>query len=132
MEPGAAAQRIPTLLVTAASAPEEKLAPLRAAGCQILKGDGDMVSRLDSLLTHLGRQQATNLLVEGGAQILGSFLDAGAIDEVHVFIAPRLIGGAEAKTPLAGRGADRIAEGLALCDMTMECVEGDIYLHGWK
>jgi len=125
------AQRIPTLLVTGDTALEEKKGPLRDAGCQILQGD-DMPGRLDALLAHLGRQHATNLLVEGGARVLGSFLDAGIIDEVHVFIAPKLVGGAQALTPIAGRGGERIADGLGLADLTIEWLEGDIYLHGWR
>ena len=59
-------------------------------------------------------------------------MDTGAIDEVHVFIAPRLIGGAEAKTPIAGRGPERVAEGLGLTETTVEWIEGDLYVHGWR
>jgi diaminohydroxyphosphoribosylaminopyrimidine deaminase/5-amino-6-(5-phosphoribosylamino)uracil reductase len=125
------AQRIPTLLVTGDGTLEEKLAPLRGAGCQILQGD-DMPGRLDALLAHLGRRRATNLLVEGGARVLGSFLDAGIINEVHVFIAPKLVGGAQALTPIGGRGMEQIADALGLIDLTVEWVEGDIYLHGWR
>ena len=44
----------------------------------------------------MGRRHWTNVLVEGGSAVLGSFFDAGAIDEVHVFVAPRLIGGSSA------------------------------------
>jgi diaminohydroxyphosphoribosylaminopyrimidine deaminase / 5-amino-6-(5-phosphoribosylamino)uracil reductase len=70
------------------------------------------------------------VLVEGGAAALGAFLDAGAIDEVHVFIAPRLAGGAEARTPVGGVGVDKIAEALALTEMHVEVVEGDLLVHG--
>jgi diaminohydroxyphosphoribosylaminopyrimidine deaminase/5-amino-6-(5-phosphoribosylamino)uracil reductase len=73
----------------------------------------------------------TNILVEGGAAVLGSFLDAAAIDEVHVFVAPRLAGGAEAKTPVGGRGVDRIAQTLNLAECRVERVDGDVLLHGW-
>jgi diaminohydroxyphosphoribosylaminopyrimidine deaminase / 5-amino-6-(5-phosphoribosylamino)uracil reductase len=41
------------------------------------------------LLDELGRRRMTNLLVEGGAQVLGSLFDAELIDEVHVFVSPR-------------------------------------------
>ncbi len=64
--------------------------------------------------------------------MLGSFLDAGAIDEVHVFIAAKLIGGAAAKTPVAGAGWDRIADGLSLVATEVEMIEGDVYLRGWR
>jgi diaminohydroxyphosphoribosylaminopyrimidine deaminase / 5-amino-6-(5-phosphoribosylamino)uracil reductase len=74
----------------------------------------------------------TNVLVEGGSEVLGSFLDAGEIDEVHVFIAPRLAGGAAARTPLGGRGVGHIAEALRLAEWRAAMVEEDVYIHGWK
>jgi diaminohydroxyphosphoribosylaminopyrimidine deaminase/5-amino-6-(5-phosphoribosylamino)uracil reductase len=126
------AQLVPMLLVTSSSTPEAKLALLRAAGCQVLMLEPDALGRpdLQHLLVHLGRQRATNLLVEGGAQVLGSFLDAGAIDEVHVFIAPRLIGGAAAKTAITGTGLERIAAALLLTETAVELIDGDIYVRG--
>ena len=63
-----------------------------------------------ALLDELGRRRFTNVLVEGGGEVLGSFLDAGEIDEVHVFIAPRLVGGSAAPGPLLGMGAEKISE----------------------
>ena len=72
------------------------------------------------------------MLVEGGGGVLGAFLDAGAIDEVHVFIAPRLAGGAEARTPVGGKGVEKIAEALALTEWRVESVEGDLFVHGWR
>jgi diaminohydroxyphosphoribosylaminopyrimidine deaminase/5-amino-6-(5-phosphoribosylamino)uracil reductase len=74
----------------------------------------------------------TNVLVEAGPGVLGSFLDAGEVDEVHVFISPRLAGGEAAKTPVGGSGVERIAEALRLRDCRVEDVEGDVLVHGWK
>jgi diaminohydroxyphosphoribosylaminopyrimidine deaminase/5-amino-6-(5-phosphoribosylamino)uracil reductase len=85
-----------------------------------------------ALLAELGRRQVTNVLVEGGGTVHGSFLDAGAVDEVHVFVAPRLVGGAAARTPVAGRGAATIAEALTLARWEVTAVEGDTHLHGWR
>jgi diaminohydroxyphosphoribosylaminopyrimidine deaminase/5-amino-6-(5-phosphoribosylamino)uracil reductase len=64
----------------------------------------------DSLLRELGRRRLTNVLVEGGAAVLGSFFDADQVDEVHAFVAPRLLGGLGARSPLAGQGRPRIAD----------------------
>ena len=56
----------------------------------------------------------TNVLIEGGGEVLGSLLDLDQIDEVHVFIAPKLFGGAAAPGPLAGlgRAADKRSRGV--------------------
>jgi diaminohydroxyphosphoribosylaminopyrimidine deaminase/5-amino-6-(5-phosphoribosylamino)uracil reductase len=87
---------------------------------------------LEPLLDELGRRRMTNILVEGGSALLGSFLDARAVDEVHAFIAPRLLGGAKALSPFGGQGAGEIAEGLALAEWTVESIAGDLLVHGWK
>jgi diaminohydroxyphosphoribosylaminopyrimidine deaminase/5-amino-6-(5-phosphoribosylamino)uracil reductase len=127
------ARETPTLVVTAGELPDERAHTLRGKSCNLLAlhGDGGRPA-VAPLLAELGRRRMTNVLVEGGAEVLGTFLDAGAIDEVHVFIAPKLLGGATAKTPVAGRGADKIAEALALTELHVESVDGDVLLHGWR
>jgi len=69
----------------------------------------------------------SNLMVN----ILGSFADVKAIDEVHVFLAPKLIGGAEALTPVAGQGLAFVNDALRFHGAKVEQVEGDVYWHGW-
>jgi diaminohydroxyphosphoribosylaminopyrimidine deaminase/5-amino-6-(5-phosphoribosylamino)uracil reductase len=75
----------------------------------------------------------TNVLVVGGAGVLGSLLDARLIDEVHVFVARKLIGGRGAPSPVAGQGIQSIREALPV--VRWECehvgVGDDVYLHGW-
>jgi diaminohydroxyphosphoribosylaminopyrimidine deaminase / 5-amino-6-(5-phosphoribosylamino)uracil reductase len=72
----------------------------------------------------------TNVLVEGGSELLGSFFDAGAVDEVHVFVAPKLIGGHGAASPIGGMGVDKIADGMNLSDPQIRHVGEDVYIHG--
>jgi diaminohydroxyphosphoribosylaminopyrimidine deaminase/5-amino-6-(5-phosphoribosylamino)uracil reductase len=121
----------PLLVVTAGPPARQRTADLEALGCEVLcLPDEDHSSMILSLLDELGRRRLTNLLVEGGSAVLGSFRDAGAIDEVHVFLAPRLVGGAEAVTPMGGRGVDKINQSLPLADWQIELLEGDLYLHG--
>ena len=91
----------------------------------------DQVS-VPALLDELGRRRMTNVLVEGGSAVLGSFLSAGEIDEVHVFIAPKLAGGAGAKSPIGGMGVERIADALQLQRWRVEQIEGDVFVHGWR
>jgi diaminohydroxyphosphoribosylaminopyrimidine deaminase/5-amino-6-(5-phosphoribosylamino)uracil reductase len=84
------------------------------------------------LLQELGRRRMTNILVEGGSEVFGSFRDANAIDEVHVFVAPSLAGGSAARSPMAGTGIEKIAEALRLADWKIEPIGGDLYVHGWR
>jgi diaminohydroxyphosphoribosylaminopyrimidine deaminase/5-amino-6-(5-phosphoribosylamino)uracil reductase len=104
---------------------------MRNFGCEVL-GLPSHSGRpsVAALLDVLGQRRMTNVLVEGGAGVLGAFFDADLVDEVHVFIAPKIIGGSGAKSPVAGPGVERIAKALAITELTAENVDGDIYLHG--
>ena len=72
----------------------------------------------------------TNILVEGGSKLLGSLFDRRAVDEVHVFIAPKFAGGEAAPSPGGRRGRRTHGERLKLADITIEEMEGDVYVHG--
>jgi diaminohydroxyphosphoribosylaminopyrimidine deaminase/5-amino-6-(5-phosphoribosylamino)uracil reductase len=119
------AREMPTLIATANTAVEE----LKDAGCTILPlPSTDAQVSVPELLDELGRRRMTNILVEGGAGVLGAFLDQREIDEVHLFIATKLFGGAEALSPIGGRGVARIAEALSLDRCEVELSEGDIII----
>jgi diaminohydroxyphosphoribosylaminopyrimidine deaminase/5-amino-6-(5-phosphoribosylamino)uracil reductase len=74
----------------------------------------------------------TNLLVEGGAEILGSFVAADAVDEFHVYIAPCIVGGSSAPGPVAGVGVDRMKDAWRLVEWEVLQPGGDVLLHGWR
>ena len=97
--------------------------------CCDVSGD-DAASRLASLLDELGRREMTNLLVEGGGRLLGSLFDHRAIDEVHAFVRAKLIGGADAPSPIAGTGLERIADACRIDPPTYQIIGGDVYIHG--
>ncbi len=86
---------------------------------------------LDLILDELGRRRCTNILVEGGAGLLGSFVDAGLADEFHVFIAPKIIGGDKALSSIGGTGVERMADALRLVEFTSQISGDDVYLHGY-
>ena len=72
----------------------------------------------------------TNVLVEGGAGLLGSFLDARAVDETHVYVAPVAFGGIGALPPVGGRGVADVADGLRLGEWSAERLGDDVLMHG--
>lgn len=126
------ARAIPVFLATAAALPDDRADALQALGVELLSpGSSGNRADIPALLDELGRRGMTNVLVEGGTAVLGSFLDANAVDEVHVFIAPKLMGGTSAKTPVGGQGVAQITDALAVVDWQVELVDGDCYLHGF-
>ncbi len=103
-------------LVAAGDVDDERAAALCSAGAEIvsLPGDGssvDLAALMDNLAAEHG---VTSLLVEGGATLLGSLFDLGLVDKVIAFVSPVVIGGAEAPTPVAGFGFERMADTLKL------------------
>ncbi len=127
------ARATPTILAATERMPDVRRAALRAHGCEvlILPEIHGRVS-VEALLAELGRRRFTNVLVEGGSGVFGAFLDAAAIDEFHVFIAPRLAGGAAATSAVGGAGVQHMAEALRLTEWTHEVLDGDLYVHGWQ
>jgi diaminohydroxyphosphoribosylaminopyrimidine deaminase/5-amino-6-(5-phosphoribosylamino)uracil reductase len=123
------AREIPTLIISTAQGE----ASLRRLGCEVLcVAIDDRRPSVATILEELGRRKMTNILVEGGSEVLGAFLDGSAFDEIHVFIAPMLIGGGEAVTAISGLGGERIADSFRLAEWKTESLDGDLYIHGWS
>jgi len=129
------ARETPVLLAYPQDAPPDGLQELIEAGCEALPlaSLADAPHRADpgALLAALGERSAANVLVEGGSEVLGSFLDCGAIDRLMVFVCPLVIGGAQAVTAAGGRGAGRIEEAYALRRIEVRRLGPDILLQGW-
>jgi diaminohydroxyphosphoribosylaminopyrimidine deaminase/5-amino-6-(5-phosphoribosylamino)uracil reductase len=131
----ATAREVPVIVYTAVGN-EGKLAGWAADGAEIVPVSRDPTgsvsdtlpvgSRLTHILSDLGRRRFTNVLVEGGSGVLGSFLDADAVDEAHVHLAPKLIGGANAPSPVGGAGVERIADALRFGKIETEVIDGDV------
>lgn len=131
------------LVATTEQAPSARRAVLAAEGVEVLvlpnttragapgRGgpDGSRVD-LQALLQALGARRMTNVLVEGGGGLLGALHDQRLIDEVHVFVAPRLLGGAAALSPVLGWGVDHPSAGLSLPQPVVEVLDGDVYVSG--
>jgi diaminohydroxyphosphoribosylaminopyrimidine deaminase/5-amino-6-(5-phosphoribosylamino)uracil reductase len=129
------AAETPVLLAHAAGRPPDGLERLVELGCEALAVEphADEPSRVDlgALLDELGRRRMTNVLVEGGGELLGALFDAGLVDRVMAFVAPLILGGATATTPVAGHGVANVDEGLRLRQCRSEQVGPDLLLEGW-
>jgi diaminohydroxyphosphoribosylaminopyrimidine deaminase/5-amino-6-(5-phosphoribosylamino)uracil reductase len=100
---------------------------LERAGAEVIVAPGRTArARLEGALDELGRREIQDLLVEGGPTLAGALFDAGQIDEVRLFIAPLLVGAAEARAVLEGEGAVRIADGVRPLSTTFEAVGEDL------
>ena len=120
-----------TLVVTAVSARHPKARRLAQRGVLVWSLPSRIRGRVDlaRLLRELARQDVTSLIVEGGAETLGSFFSAGLVDRVAVFLAPRILGGARAPGAVGGIGFP-LARTPRLGDIRIETVGGDLLVSG--
>jgi diaminohydroxyphosphoribosylaminopyrimidine deaminase/5-amino-6-(5-phosphoribosylamino)uracil reductase len=115
------------IVICAPEAASARRDGLEKAGAEVIVAPGRTPrARLEAGLDELGRRDIQDLLVEGGPTLAGALFDAGEIDEVRLFIAPVLVGSAEARAVLEGEGVARIAEGTRPLATSFEQVGEDM------
>ncbi|MDY6267614.1 MAG: bifunctional diaminohydroxyphosphoribosylaminopyrimidine deaminase/5-amino-6-(5-phosphoribosylamino)uracil reductase RibD [Selenomonadaceae bacterium] len=120
--------RAKTIIATTEAAPNERVEALQAAGVTVLAcGSGPEVD-LRLLMQQLGQKEIASVFVEGGGQVAFSLLQNGLVDKVHAFVAPKIVGGAAARTPVEGEGFQHLADAVELIGLTAEPVAGDLLL----
>jgi hypothetical protein len=97
---------------------------------QIFADNESLRERLLELLVELGSRRLTNVLVEGGPTVLGSLADAQVIDEVWAFVAPTIIGGSAAPSPIAGAGIASLASAASIEIEQTDHPGGDLLVRG--
>lgn len=120
-----------TLVFATGAAEESKVGKLRDAGVDVVRVDA-VDGRVDvsKALVALGSREPAvlSLLLEGGPTLAAAFAEAGLIDKVMTFIAPRIIGGEAAKTPVEGKGFPLVGESIQLYRLSHEQVGEDVLL----
>ena len=128
------AHEVPVLVVTSQTAPPHSISDLKSKGVEVLALAGEPKNparpswRL--LLEELGKRGMTHILIEGGAGVLGAAFDAELVDECHVFIAPRIIGGQAALSPIGGVGIEWMKQARSLTHIEWTPLGDNLYLHG--
>ena len=119
------AKEIPTIVVYAHGADLRKLAQLNTAGVKTW-----CCNSPQDLLARAGKEKIDGILLEGGGTLNEAFLREGLVDEVFAFIAPKLIGGMDAKTPVEGLGLAKMAQAMKLHDVQIERIGEDLLVRG--
>jgi len=106
----------------------ERAQALERAGAELIPcGPGPRVD-LSAALAALSERKISALLVEGGAGVHGALLDAGCVDRLLLYVAPKLFGGSEALPMALGNGTDEPADGLALTPFNVTRLGDDLLL----
>ncbi len=126
------ARDVPVVVVTTGFAPTDRIEALQQASVEVLviASTSNHQPDLQELARELGRRRMTNVLIEAGGKLLGSFFDQRLVNEVHAFIAPLLVGGLGAPTPLAGTGVDLMSNAARLEQTEIQVLDCDVYVHG--
>ncbi|USG66792.1 bifunctional diaminohydroxyphosphoribosylaminopyrimidine deaminase/5-amino-6-(5-phosphoribosylamino)uracil reductase RibD [Brevibacillus ruminantium] len=124
----------PTLLFASDQAPVERQRQLESLGAEVVRLAGRV--SVEQVLAELGKRGISSLLVEGGATVNGSFLDARAVQKVVHFLSCKLVGGAAAPASYGGLGQSFMQDAISLADVEMELFGGhDLCIAGypvWK
>ena len=123
-------REIPLTVVVSRAAPRTATDALETAGADVIVATGENEpARVRSALDQLGELGIASILLEGGPHLAGAFLDAGEIDEVRLFLAPLLLGGAQGPRPARGRGRRADRRGAARADPRCERIAEDLLHH---
>ncbi len=122
------AQETPTLIATCVT-DGERIAPYEKAGCRVWSlPERDGRVDLVALMQRLGSENIDSVLIEGGGTLAWAALEAGIVQKVYSYIAPKLFGGRDAKTPVEGEGVALPEECAQLAVKNISCLGEDILI----
>lgn len=121
-----------TIVATTEICDQKKRVALEALGVRVIQTQSiEGRVNLKETLRRLGEMNIDSLLVEGGGRVNYSFLSEGLIDKVVTFIAPMMLGGQDAITPVEGSGVSCIHEAFRLNRMDVSRIGDDIVIEGY-
>lgn len=120
------------LIATTRKHDSRKRKLLEERGVKFLIVGGDKNGRVDlkKLMGKLSELEITSVLIEGGGEVNASALEAGIVDKILFYVAPKIIGGVGGKTPVAGEGVELVKNAVKIKDMTINKIGEDILLEG--
>lgn len=119
-----------TIIAVTENVDDKNVSAMENRGVEIIFAGNDRVD-LKILMRELAKREITSVLVEGGGKINFSMLEAGLVDKIHAFIAPKIIGGEKSLTSVEGMGFERLKEAITLKNFTAEKIGEDFLLSGY-
>lgn len=121
-----------TCIISGETCPRAARQLLEESGAEVVTVAANAQGQPDLLaaLRVLSQRGVMHVLIEGGARLLGEAFDQQCIDHVAAFVAPKLIGGSGAPSPLAGQGLMNMAQARQLMNERITLFEADILTEG--
>ncbi len=124
-----------TLVFTSRINNHSKAAQLQDAGIEIIElGGNPQKLAVKKALEILGEREVCSILLEGGAELNAYMIEHKLINKVYWFIAPKIIGGRNSPSPIAGQGIELMDNALCLHNVDMQRIQDDILITaytGW-
>lgn len=119
-------------IVATVNACSRKVAQLRRQGvavliCQAQQGRVD----LNDLIAQLFELEIRHVLLEGGAHLVGAALEAGLVDKMHIYVAPKICGDVDALNSVVGLKPVGFEQAVTLENMSVEMMDPDIFIQGY-
>ena len=121
-----------TIVATTLSSDESKKQILRDAGVKVIEvQENNNRVNLKELVKKLGEEGIDSILIEGGGTLNFSSLEENIVDKVIFYIAPKIIGGEDSKSSIAGRGFAKLEEAVNLKYMSYKRIGEDLVIEGY-
>jgi diaminohydroxyphosphoribosylaminopyrimidine deaminase / 5-amino-6-(5-phosphoribosylamino)uracil reductase len=121
-----------TIVVVGEEAPKNKLEKIRKTGAVVLKAR-TIKGQIDlkNLMVELGEDKITSIMIEAGPTLAASALKEGIVDKVMYYIAPKIIGGSTAPTPVGGAGYKELSQAIHLERVKVRMFGEDVLIEGY-
>lgn len=121
-----------TLIIASENIAIEKEEELKKYGVDIIK----LIERqgkiqFEDILKALGERNIDSLYIEGGSSLLASAFESGVVNKVYAAIAPKIIGGKDAVTPVGGLGIEKMNDAIRLSKVTHQIIGDDVIFKGY-
>ncbi|MDD7795289.1 bifunctional diaminohydroxyphosphoribosylaminopyrimidine deaminase/5-amino-6-(5-phosphoribosylamino)uracil reductase RibD [Clostridium sp. 'White wine YQ'] len=121
-----------TVIISSINIPEDKEKFLVNKGVQLIKiKEKNNRIEFTDIVKALGEMKIDSLYIEGGSSVLASAFESGVVNKVYAAIAPKIIGGKDAITPVGGVGIERMKDAIVLRNVKHEIVGNDVIFKGY-
>lgn len=124
------AKDIRTIVVTGNDADEKIIEKIEGFNVEVLRRNANPNIDLNDLMNTLGEMKIDSVLIEGGSYMHGQALQSNILDKAYIFIAPKMIGGKDALTPVGGNGIDEMKDAIQLSQIKYHYFDEDIMIEG--
>lgn len=124
--------RARTIIATTEKADKDKIEALKEKDAEVIITPlkNEKVD-LSFLMKALGERKIDSILLEGGSELNYAALEEGIVDKINAFIAPKIIGGSTAKTPVGGEGKAYMKDAILLKEIDIQRFGDDIMVEGY-